>query len=114
MTRFIQLIGCTTEIAEDAVGHRESDLAFAGHDIFRRVEAQHATGAEAARSSSRVFRLDGVCAVLDDLQVIIAGDPGKRLHRARAAGEVDWNERLGPRRDPAADLIRIPVRETVA
>ena len=59
--------------------------------------------AERANPFPVITRADGLRCVLNDMQVAAACDFKNRMHISGLAGEMNWQDRLGARRERGLD-----------
>src|SRR6185437_7097356 len=67
--------------------------AFTGHDVLGGVEAETPEVAERAGLASVVSGLDGVRAILDHFEVVLARNLDDRVHLARSSREMHRQDR---------------------
>src|SRR5271166_251184 len=88
--------------------------AVAGGDVFRGIKAETADLAHQARCLSVRGGFDGVRAVLNDMQPMLARDLEDRIHVTTTATHVDHENPLRSRRNSNLDLFRIDVEGVAA
>ena len=83
---------------------RADEAAVAAADVFELVEGIAGEITEESDGFAAVGRAPGLGAVFDDEQVMLAREGHDRVHVGRVAGEMDDHDRLGFRREAAADV----------
>ncbi len=75
--------------------------AFAGGDLLVRVEAEYSERAEAAHRLPVEPRAHGLACILDQREVVAAGDRSQRIHLRRHAERVNGDQGACARSDGA-------------
>ncbi len=88
---------------------RQDHAAFAGHNVLSRIKAEAAEITKGTGLASFVLCFDGVCAILDQLEMMAAGDLADGIHLAGAASKVHRQQCASAWRDLSLNLSRINI-----
>src|SRR5580704_4652030 len=103
-----------TVLAQAAYPHSELGIVCDDHagiadrsEILCRIEAETSNVADTAEPAAVIVRARRLRTILDNAQSVATRYQRDRIHVGRLAIEMDWNDRLGPRRDGRFDQRRI-------